>query len=208
MDNILIGAVYGPGQLGLYDRSYRLMMFPMSNVNQPMRRVFLPLLGKCQDEHERYRTIFLSALRITTLASLPPIGIAVAASDSLVPLLLGDQWAAAAPIFFWLSLAAAFQPINNTIGMLFVGSNRPSLLLRYGMVSSFTLVLAFLIGVQFGAAGVAQAYFWTMLCMSPLLLYLGIKGDPLDALAIVAATAPAILGAVASGMSLILIEKW
>src|SRR5690606_11395460 len=105
-------------------RSYRLMMFPLQNINTPLSRVMLPILSRLHDEDARFRRSYLTALRAILILSTPGIAVAGATSDRLVPLLLGEQWAQAAPIFLWLSLAALVQPLSNTTGWLFIARGR------------------------------------------------------------------------------------
>ena len=45
-DNLLIGKFYGSEQLGYYDRAYRLLLFPISQILGPLGRVILPLLAR------------------------------------------------------------------------------------------------------------------------------------------------------------------
>lgn len=92
------------------------------------------------------------------IVAVPGIAAACATSDRLVPFLLGQRWAGATPIF-WLSLAALVQPIGNVTGWLFIDSGRTGSMVRWGIVSSAILLTGFGIGVQWGAVGVAKAYF-------------------------------------------------
>ncbi len=62
LDNVLIARFHGSAQLGLYDRSYRLMMFPITNVTAPLSRVMLPVLSRLRDDPARYRSAFLTAV--------------------------------------------------------------------------------------------------------------------------------------------------
>ncbi len=45
LDNILIGKVWGSVALGLYDRAYKLLLFPLRQVNNPIQRVMEPALA-------------------------------------------------------------------------------------------------------------------------------------------------------------------
>ncbi len=168
-DNILIGRVWGATQLGLYDRSYRLMTFPLQNINAPVSRVMLPILSRLHDQPDRYRRAFLSAFQAVILATVPGIAIACATSDRLVEFLLGERWAVAAPIFFWLSIAGFLQPIGNALGLLFMSSGRSRAMFHWGIVSAIVLVAAFCIGVSGGAVGVAKAYAISTVVVTPLL---------------------------------------
>lgn len=195
LDNILIGRVWGPGALGLYDRSYRLMMFPLQNINAPLGRVVLPVLARLRDEPERYRRCYLLILRGLTLATIPAIAVAVATSDRLIPFLLGPRWSAASPIFFWLSLAAFLQPVGNSTGWLFMSSGRPGAMMRWAAFQMLMMVPAFVIGVQWGPVGVAAAYFLVLILLVPLLLIYCVRGTSLSVWDLYAASAPSFISA-------------
>lgn len=176
VDNVLIAKIWGAGPVGLYDRSYKLMMFPLTNINAPLARVMLPLLARLRDEPERYRNAFLLSVRALMIFSVPGVIAAASTSDRLVPFLLGERWAAAAPIFFWLSLAAITQPLSNATGWLFMSSGSSSRMLKWGLFSSVTTVISFVIGVRWGPVGVAMAYLIGQLLRTPILYSICTKG--------------------------------
>jgi PST family polysaccharide transporter len=176
LDNVLIAHAWGSAAVGLYDRAYRLMMFPIQNINGPISQVMLPVLGRLRDEPERFRRAFLMAAQAIQLAAVPGMAVAVASSDELIPFLLSDRWAAAASIFFWLGLNALIQPLANSAGWLFIASGRTGVLMRWGAVSSAITVLSFVIGLKWGAVGVAIAYFTGSAIRSPFLYHLCVRG--------------------------------
>lgn len=159
VDNVLIARFWGSSSLGLYDRSYKLMMFPLVNINFPLSRVMLPVLSRLIDEPERYRRAFLLALRVITLVSVPGVLAATLCSHELVPFLLGKRWAAAAPIFFWLGLAGLVQPIQHPAGWLFLSDGRARDQFRWGVIAAPLNITSFVVGLPWGAVGVAAAYF-------------------------------------------------
>jgi PST family polysaccharide transporter len=181
IDNVLIGRVWGPGPLGLYDRSYRLMMFPLQNVNAPLSRVVLPILARLRSEPERFRRSYLYSLHLISALVIPGIAVAGATSESLIPLLLGHRWAGAAPIFAWLSLASLLQPIGNTTAWLFISSGRGKALMGWGGVATVTTIAAFTIGVFWGPVGVAAAFFIIAAVRLPLLIWWSVQGTPVRA---------------------------
>lgn len=195
LDNVLIGKMWGPVALGLYDRSYRLMMFPLQNINGPLGRVMLPVLSRLQDQPARYRRSYLLAARAIMLMSLPAIAVAAATSDRLVPFLLGDRWSGASPIFFWLSLAALLQPIGNSTGWLFISSGRPGALLRWATFHMSIMVPALAVAVQWGPAAVAAAYFLTGALVTPFLFAYCVRGTSVSTWDMYAICAPPFLAA-------------
>jgi PST family polysaccharide transporter len=180
IDNVLIAKVWGAAQLGLYDRSYRLMMFPLQNINMPLSRVMLPTLSRLYDDEKKFRRVYVSSIRALALFSVPGVMACALCSHEVVILLLGDRWAEADKIFFWLSLAAITQPVGNATGWLFMSSGRAGAMMRWGMVSTPITIASFLIGLPWGASGVAAAYFFSQALRLPILYRWCSKGTPVQ----------------------------
>ncbi len=171
-DNVLIARVAGADMLGLYDRSYKLMMLPVQNLNAPLTRLLLPVMSRLQDDPVRYRRTFVFAIRMLMLATAPGVAVATVLSDRLMPFLLGGRWAAAGPIFFWLGLTGLVQPITNMTGVLFMSSGRTGLMARWGLFSAVVTLAGFAVGLRWGAVGVAASLFATALVRLPILFRL------------------------------------
>jgi PST family polysaccharide transporter len=180
-DSILIARFSGANALGLYDQSYKLMMAPMLAINGPLGRVMMPVLSRLTDQAERYRTAYLSVVTLLMFALTPGLAVVAAKSAIVVPFLLGEQWAAAAPIFFWLSLTGLVQPFANTTFWLFLSSGRTGAMFWWGVVSSVVTMIGFGIGIRWGAEGIAAALFWTMLLRMPPLFIWCVRGTPVSA---------------------------
>jgi PST family polysaccharide transporter len=207
LDNILIARVWGADQLGLYDRSYRLMTFPLQAVNNPLARVMVPVLSRLRSEPERYRRTFLLVLRVVLLLSIPGIAVAASMSDRLLPFLLGSQWTAASPIFFWLSIAAFSQILGNAAGWLFISCGRTRSLMHWGFLSAAVTVTAFLVGLPWGATGVACAYaIAATLVLSPALYVWAPRGTPVRTLDLCAVLVQPLAAAAIAWLGIVLIS--
>jgi PST family polysaccharide transporter len=180
-DSILLGRFWGAAPLGLYERSQKLMLAPLQLVNSPLTRVMLPLLSRLREDPDRYREAYLFALRGLLLATVPPAAVAIAASDSVIVVLLGPAWRSAAPIFFWLAFATLYQPLGNSMAWLFLSSGRAKAYAQWGLLSSVITVSSFAIGVRWGPVGVAMAYvIGGVILRVPALLYWAPKGTPVQ----------------------------
>ncbi|WP_300060406.1 lipopolysaccharide biosynthesis protein [uncultured Roseobacter sp.] len=171
LDSILIGRVWGGAALGFYDRAYKLLLFPLSRVAQPLSQVMVPVLSRMQDEPERYARAFFRVFGLMQLAILPGVAAMTAMADTAVPFLLGAQWAQSAPIFAALGIAGLSQPLANPTGWLFVSQGRTTEMAWWGFVSALISCAAFVWGVQFGVWELAMAYaVVTLLKLLPLWL--------------------------------------
>ncbi|MEJ6395917.1 lipopolysaccharide biosynthesis protein [Gymnodinialimonas sp. 2305UL16-5] len=158
VDNILIGRVWGSTALGFYDRAYKLLLFPLNRIAQPLSQVMVPVLSRMQDEPNRYAHAFFRVFGLMQLAILPGVAAATAMADTAVPFLLGAQWAQAAPIFAALGIAGLSQPLANPTGWLFISQGRTTEMAWWGLASALVSCAAFAWGVQYGVVEMALAY--------------------------------------------------
>lgn len=177
LDNVLIGRFRGNMELGLYDRAYKLLLFPLQQVTNPLTKVMVPALSRMTNEPDRYRHAYLRVAPIILLVTLPGVAFAIAMADVLVPFALGPQWVGSALIFQALGFAGLLQPLNNPSGWLFISQGRSADFMRWGIVTAVTSVMAFVIGLPYGAFGVALAYAVSEYIRTPFLwLYIGRRG--------------------------------
>jgi len=159
LDNILIGHKAGSVPLGYYDRAYKLLYFPIQNINGPLYRVMTPLLSRVQDDKSRFREMFLRSSGQLTLLIVPAMAALVAVSHEFVVLVFGARWAPVAPIFFYLGINGLLQPLGNATGWIFISQGRTDVMFRLGIVTSVITVGSFLVGLHLGGAvGLAAAY--------------------------------------------------
>ncbi|WP_269933560.1 lipopolysaccharide biosynthesis protein [Aminobacter sp. HY435] len=158
LDNILIGKFSGAIELGYYDRAYKLLLFPLQNINQPLSRLMVPLLSRIQDDKARFRALYLRTNWLLALVTVPGIAALSMAAEPVVSLLFGERWVAVAPIFAWLGIAGLMQPVSSTTGWVFICQGKTGTMFRWGIYSALTTVLSFVVGLKWGAVGVAAAY--------------------------------------------------
>lgn len=178
IDKVLLARVWGPATLGLYDRAFKLMLSPLQNFSGPLSRTLLPVLARTRSEPERYRRAYLMFMQGIVSGAIPAIMAASVGSDAAVRLLLGDAWQATGPIFGWLSATAAMLLVNESAPWLFMSTNRSRLMMHWGLFASATVVIGFMIGLPWGAIGMAKAYFFGEALRTPILFWLAARGTP------------------------------
>jgi PST family polysaccharide transporter len=157
-DNVLIGWYWGEHLLGLYAQAYKLLMFPMNQIGPPLNSIMLPLLSKLQGDPAAYRSAYRRVTEKIVILAMPLTCLILVFPGEVIHVLLGPQWADAAPILAWFGIAMIYQPVAATSGCLLMSQGRSGLLLRQGLVSAVTTVLAFAIALPFGPEWVAAAF--------------------------------------------------
>ena len=159
IDNILIGKFLGAVPLGLYNRAYQLLLLPVRQINQPMEAVAIPALSRLQQEPSKFRSYYRKGLTLAVMFGMPIVAFLFVVADKVILIVLGQQWLGSVPIFRALGLAAFVGTTNSLgTGVIFVALGNVRRQFLAALVRSFFLVVAFCIGLHWGAIGVAAAY--------------------------------------------------
>ena len=158
LDNILIGRIWGAEALGLYAKSYQLLLLPIHQINFPMTSVALPVLSRLQNDPERYKRYYFKAISAITAVGMPVVGFLFAGADQLILLALGEKWLEAVPIFRLLAPAAMAGTFNVAIGWAYNSLGRTDQHFKAGIVTALTYTLVFTASVRSGTIVLAAAY--------------------------------------------------
>lgn len=158
-DNFIIGKSLGSIQLGLYARAYALMLFPVKNLSAVLSKVFFPAFSKVQHNLPLIAANYLKIIHYLSLVTFPLlIGLSLTAKE-FVLLFLGPEWSSMIAVLSVLSLVGAVQSIVTLNGVIYYSVGKTHLAFRISVLVNILLIIAFLIGVQFGILGVAWSYF-------------------------------------------------
>jgi len=164
-DNLLIGKFWGSGQLGLYSKAYGLLTLPIRQIKGPIAAVAIPALSRLQNEPDQYRRYYYRAMSTIAFITMPLVAMLAALSHEIITIVLGKQWTDSAIIFKVFAFAAFCQPIWSSVGWIYTSLGQTKRLMRWGLVMVPLIVLSFVIGLPWGALGVATSYTVCFLCL-------------------------------------------
>ncbi len=209
LDKLLIGRVWGAHQLGLYSRAYQLFLLPMDQINAPIAAIAIPALSRLTDSPERYRQAYIRLIEKLAMITMPMAAFLIATADWLVLLILGPRWAEVSTIFAWLGLAGLIEPITGTAGWLFISQGRTWEQFRWGFIGGPLMMISVVLGLPWGAVGVAASYSLTaMFLTTPLLVYFVTRTGPVRARDIYRAIVPPTCASLSGLIALLLFRKF
>ena len=157
-DNILLGRFCGANVLGLYSRAYSIMMLPINQVRDPLNAVAIPVLSHIQNEPVRYKKYYIKLVTLLAFITMPLMVFLFVCADQVIGLLLGSKWSGAANIFKILCVAALIHPVATTRGLVLVSLGQSKRYFVLGTINSAIIVISFILGLPWGAIGVAAGY--------------------------------------------------
>ena len=155
VDTLAVALTMGPATTGIYSRAYNIgiqIKEPFTAVDSTIRQA----LAKLKDE-AGYRREIDRIVRLIVIASALIVAGVFAAREEIVQILLGQKFAAAAPILAFILLALPARTLMLTIeGATVARGNMVNALARTILTLSIITPGVF-IGARYGAEGVAVA---------------------------------------------------
>lgn len=168
-DVFVAGRLLSPHALGIYTTSLFLTQIFVAKFVPPLNEVAFSAFARLQGDAGARAWAFTKAVRIVMAAALPfYVGLAVTA-EPLVLTMLGDKWAGAIPVVRILALAMPFMTLQVLYSPACDATGRPDVGVANGAIGAVLLTLGFLVGVHWGAVGLALAW----LAIYPIYLALG-----------------------------------
>lgn len=176
LDRLLLGK--DTDILGLYRQAQMLLVAPIEQLNAPIWGVSQPALSMLQNSPERYRRYYERLLLIVGIATIP-FGLFVAVyAHEITHIVLGPKWVGAEIFMQIFGIVTIIRPVLHTTGLVLVTTGRSGMMLALSVVHSIALGAFMVVGVYWGAAGVAIAHgVATLVLMWPKLHY-SFRGSP------------------------------
>ncbi len=191
IDQVLIGWLWGPAVLGLYERTTRLLLLPINTINAPVYAAAMPALSRLTGQPERYRAMFGQVMQKLGLLTMPIFALVAVTADWIVEILLGPAWLRAIPLVALFSLAATCLPLVLASSLLYMTQARTTEMLRATVVDTCLCVASILAGLHWGVAGVAASLAaGALLLRWPAAFWLATRRGPVSARQIWRAVAP------------------
>jgi O-antigen/teichoic acid export membrane protein len=153
-DNIVIGRVLGPAQLGFYSIATRLPMLLILNLAVVAGRVLFPAFAALRERGEMERAVLIS-LRYTLILTLPLAVFMVVLAEPLTLALFGDRWRPAIGAMQVLCIWAFMTTLGMIWGNMFKAAARPDISLKLAIPQVVALIVGSLVFVREGIVAVA-----------------------------------------------------
>lgn len=148
LDNLLIGRLISPSDLGYYDKAYQLSLYPNQILSQVVTPALHPIMSNFQDNISKIGEVYLQISRIFVIVGIPISAYLYFNAQYVVTFMFGDNWSQSVPVFQILAATIWLQMANSPTGAFYQATNQTRLLFRIGLLTSFINILAIVIGVM------------------------------------------------------------
>lgn len=172
LDDFVIGKLVGTYQLGLYHNAYALSHKLNYDLARSVHHGTLPVYTKIKDDKKRLNKALLKTLSLSLglflLAGLPVFFF----PETLVTLILGQQWLEVVPLLSWLVVAGIAHSIALLGYTLFLARSKFGVLNRHQSINlGLTIGLIIWWGSAEGLRGAAMGLAVGRLLALPVIFY-------------------------------------
>jgi len=142
-DIFVLAKMYPAAKLGLYSMAIYLVQTPSSFLAAILCQTLLPALSRIQGDHARMNRILLQVTSATVMLGLPALVFAGFCGRSLLTLIYGQRYSAAAVALALAAFASLLNILNIQLTLMFYAKGEPGLHRR--SVAAMALIVLLLI---------------------------------------------------------------
>lgn len=157
LDKVLIGKFASSAALGEYSRVDQIALFPLRRLNGPITSSVQPALSRLQNEPDKYREYYRNSLKTISFIGTPIVLFLFLKANEVTLLILGPQWTSASLLLQCLMPAALCGVTNVSTGWVYNSLGHVNRQFKWGIYASTFLCISIIIGIYWGAVGVALA---------------------------------------------------
>lgn len=166
--SLVIGKVYSTEALSYYDRGQTYPATLMRGVYDTIGSVLLPVFSRKQDDNNDLGEAIIETNSITVFLTTPIFVGMAAVADSLIPLLLTDNWTGAVPYFAIFSLYWIPYPTQGICKHGVYAKGVSDVVLRIEIIKMLINVITFAVALFISPYAIAVAAMTTMFCTTAL----------------------------------------
>ena len=170
LDFIIIGKLFEPATLGLYQRARSLNELVAKYSSGSLIRVLFPVLSKVQNDLPRFQNIIIKSLGIICFVVFLLLGGLYVVSEELIVLLFGEKWFPSVGYFKILVLSGFAYPVSALLVNILSSRGNSKAFLRLEIYKKIIFAINLYVGFLFGIEG----YLYGLLLASILAVNLNI----------------------------------
>lgn len=156
--NLVLGKIFTPAVLGLFERSNKIKNLPSTHLGNILDKILFPAMSQLQDQTEKLIKTFKNSLGIANSLLWPLSIFLIVFTKEIILILLGDQWLDAV-IPLQIMFAVLPFSISNRLGDALIRSTGHIYknVWRKVIYVIFLLTIVSLGGIHYGIIGAAVA---------------------------------------------------
>lgn len=164
VDNLVIGKFYSATNLGIYDRSFKLFMLPMTMISGVITQVLLPSLKELKGKSDKnVMEEYSNIIKLIGIVIFPISIVFILFPEEFIILLWGEKWIQVSVILPYFGILIMSQSLFTTIGQILVLEGKERTLRNAGFFSAIFMISGILIGALISFESIPKFYTYSFI---------------------------------------------
>jgi O-antigen/teichoic acid export membrane protein len=196
LHQLMIGIASGPEAAGYFNRAFILVLAPVSLILAPVGGVITAALSRVQSDPPAFLRYYLNSMAAVNLMSAPLGCYSLVFAPELVRLLLGTSWAESGILLRLMAISILVQPLMYSSGWVYQSRGEVRRMFWWGNVGWGVILAMYLVGLAWGARGVAAAHSVALMFLIWPCLHFAYRGTMITTQNTLRVCTPALMAAV------------
>lgn len=158
LDQMVLGRIGGVSGVGVYSNAFRWAHLPLQQFYVPLLNVAVSTFSRLQDDPQAYRRAARQVLLPLFSLTIPLFIFMALEAERIVPVLFGDKWLEAIPLFRLFALSALATGLVQVTNWLYLSTGQTKQQFRWSLIAAPALIIGILLGTPWGALGIAIGF--------------------------------------------------
>lgn len=201
IDQLMIGRLLGPEQLGIYNLGWVIPELVIMGICNTASQVAFPAFSRVQDKPRLLRASFLISLKLVLSVTIPAaVGIALIAPD-LIRVFYSEVWDKSVPVLQVMAITALLRSLTFNSGDVLKAIGEVRLLSILSALGTAVTIPVLFLTYRHGIVGVALAILAVYGCLTVIMAELVARKTGLRHLSILRAMMPVLVSACAMAVA-------
>ncbi len=158
MDIAIAGRVMSTAEIGIFAIALQFALMPQKKILPLLKEVAFPAFSKIQDQPKRINSYILKAQKLSLLITIPVFWGLACVVDQIIPIILGDKWLDAVYPTMIILLVMPLRFSEELFNPALKSQRKVKHMLRNVLILIIVLLTSLIIGLPYGAVGLASAW--------------------------------------------------
>ena len=162
--SFVIGKMYNPVQVGYFVRADKFKSLVTQNIGQVVQKVGYPVMSTIQDDPTRQVRVYSRIVRLTMLITCTLVMGLLGCAESMIHVLIGEQWLPSVPYLRLLGLSGLFLPLILASVNVFNANGKSEVTLKLEVIKTLLAAIPVTLGIIYDI----NMMLWGMVAVSAL----------------------------------------
>lgn len=148
IQGLLVGRMFTPATLGLYNQAYRLEGSAANTVSDITNQVTYPVLSSLQNDRQKLKSALKRFIQVPAFVCCPIMAFFIVAAKPIIILIYSEKWVACVPYLQILCLAGLAVCLQGSANQAITAIGKSKVFFRWTIIKRTLTIVLSVVGIM------------------------------------------------------------